>query len=1003
MKAARGFALIALLAGGVAATAAEPAFHASFDGDLAGGEAAGADITFGPGIVGQAAVIGAQGKNEFRAVYDARGAISAEEGAVSLWVKPLDWDAQDPHHQIFFSATGEDSVLHLYRYNDVGAQSGYSRKLLFLYGPSRRGADGNWRWTIASSDAARDWEAGRWHHIACTWDAETMILYLDGRVADTREVAAPAATAFGTFGVGGAYSWQNTGGTSLIDELKVFRAPLTAAEVYAEWEAYRPATAAVEGEQTDFGVDYIYTDIEGATLHLGLRQPYPLLRGEAITAHVRLLGADDALALQRSFSEAEYAYEVALPIADVQPGDYEVDVRFVAADETALGEYQAPYTKYPPGPAPWDGTTAGLTEGVPAPWTEVVADGNTVACWGREYRFDDSPLPTQIVSQESLLLAAPMRLSGEIEGEAAVCRGAEVAWERRTGPEVACSAVAAIGPLSVRSDCSVEYDGFIWLDITLEPPAPTEVSRLVIDIPLRREAATLRNLGRYRLEGTGAAPESGAYWKDLSERPIFWLGNEAVGLQWFAETLEGWHVVDFARTLEVIAEEDRVVARLHVIDTPTVLDTPRTISFGIQATPVRPKPEDWRQWRLRPWRGPRPEFNIRPWFTEWTDLFNYPRPPHVVAERIDERERYTAEGARVLSYLSLTHTTPYSPEFRYYGEGWRRTPQRRVLTNTALDPQTRIWANYVICAEDASYRDFYLSMLDEAIREFDITGGLYFDQARAEMCMNARHGCGWVDPEGNEHATLNILGTRELAKRIYVMMKSYSPDALIAHHMSGEITMPVNAFSDMLIDGENLTGAVGLAGNYYDALPLDTFRAEYMPHQWGTIPALLPQHARSASILKGREEELYFYESPEAQKPIEHLLGLVMVHDALIWPAWEVRPNALWAAMDEFGWDDEIEFVPYWAEDERVRVLGPDAEGAVVSAFLRPGRAMLVPLNNTDEDVVLRVRPALDALATGTGEVVLTDAYHGESFVMREGVAEVPMPARGFRMLITPR
>lgn len=993
--------IIIALIGAAICHAATPTFHAPLDGDLSGGEVADAEIAFDQGIEGQAATIGVAGDREFRCTWDAEGRIGAEQGAISLWVKPLDWDATNPHHQIFFSATGEDAVLHMYRYNDVGAQSGYSRKLMFLYGPSRRDADGNWQWTIASSAEAREWEAGQWHHIACTWDAETLVLYLDGQVAEARPVAAPPATGFDSFGIGGAHSWQNTGGTSLVDDLRIFDAPLTAAEIYAEWEAHGgDAPAAAEG---DFGMDYVYTDIEARTLHLGLRQPYPLLRGEPINAEIRLRADGGEVALERTFSEAEFTYQVVVPMVDLSPGEYAIGVRYVAEDGTVLDELEVPYRKYQPGPPPWEGNTIGVTDEVPAPWTEVTVADSTIACWGREYEIGPTGLPAQITSQGTDLLHSPMRISATVAGEAVSASQSAVECATTSAAEAAFTADSTIGEIPLRCEGRVEYDGFAWFEVTVGPLAEAEVSALTVEIPLRKDAAGLRNLGRYRLEGTGAAPESGTYHKHLGERPIFWLGNEEMGLQWVAETLEAWRCEDFARSLEVTAEADRVVARLHVIDTPTVLREPLTIAFGLQATPVRPKPEGWRKWRLRPWRGPRPEFNIRPWFTEWTDLFNYPRPSHVVEERIQQRRAFRAERDRVLSYLSLTHATPYSPEFRYYGERWRQTPQERVLKHTALDPQTRIWANYTICARDASYRDFYMAMLGEAVEEQDITGGLYFDQARPEMCENPRHGCGWVDANGERRPTFNVLGTRELAKRIYVMMKDRHPDALIAHHMSGEITMPVNAFSDILIDGENLTGAVGLAGNYYDALPPDTFRAEYMPHQWGPIPALLPQHARSASILKGREAELHFYEAIEAQKPINHLIGLVAAHDALIWPAWEVRPNALWAAMDEFGWDDEIEFLPYWDNAELIEVLSPDAEDLLVSAFRRPGRVMLVPLNNSDRDVTLRLRLDLAGLGLPReGRIPLRDAYHGGEFAIVDGAAEIPLPARGFRMLVSP-
>ena len=1001
-------AMVAL--SGVSARSAEPSFYASFDHGTAADNAAGSpagktsgDLALHDGLLGKAVAVGVARGQEFSCTYDGAGNISSERGTVSLWLKPLDWGGSDPNFQVFLSASGENGVMHIYRYQDVGAQSAHSRKLLFLFGPAKRNEAGEWQWTIASSARARGWGTTTWHHVACTWDAESLKLYLDGRLEDRKRVRAHPAAAFDRFAVGGFGSWQNAGGTTLVDELRVHRSPLSPAQVYTEWEA-RSGRRGDAGKEEDgsFAVEYVYTDSDGTTVHLGLRQPYPIWSGKAVTARVRLVGEDGRTAAEHPFSEELSSYEVGLDAAALPTGTYELQVAFIGVGDVVLAELREAYRKYPPGPAPWDGNGIGVSDKAPAPWTPVEVSEGTAACWGREYRFDGGAFPRRIVSQGTQMLRSPVSLSAVINGEEASLRERTMTWEQTSGAAATFQAQGALGSLGVRSTGTVEFDGFVWLSFVLEPVGPTRVSKLVVDLPLRKECATLRNLGQYRLAGTGAAPREGSYRKDLAERPIFWLGNEDVGLQWFAEGLDNWCVTDFSRSLEVSVEGEAVVARLNIIDTPTVLNGPTEIAFGLQATPVRPRPRAWRTWRLRPWRSPGLAYTIRPWFTEWTTLFNYPEPSHVVEGKIAELRKAERDGLRVLNYVSLACTTRHSTEQRYYGERWRQTPQPRLQPTSSFDPRTRRWAYYTICPNARSYRDFYLGLLHQAVREHKLTGGLYFDQAVPYLCANTTHGCSWRDAKGEEHKTFNILGTRELAKRIYVMMKEYSPDAVIAHHMSGEVTMPVNAFSDIMIDGENLTGRVGQDESYYGALPLDTFRAEYMPRQWGSIPALLPQHARAASIFKTRSDT-YWYTAPEAHKPIEHLLGLVLVHDALIWPAWEVRPDALWRAQDEFGWDDAVTFLPYWESHECVRVLAPESDNVVVSVFRRPGKAMLVPFNNTDTDVALRlgITPAKLGLVVTDG-IRLRDAYHGGEFVARDGVADVPVPARGFRMLVTP-
>ena len=120
-----------------------------------------------------------------------------------------------------------------------------------------------------------------------------------------------------------------------------------------------------------------------------------------------------------------------------------------------------------------------------------------------------------------------------------------------------------------------------------------------------------------------------------------------------------------------------------------------------------------------------------------------------------------------------------------------------------------------------------------------------------------------------------------------------------------------------------------------------------------------------------------------------------------MWPAWEVRPDKLWQAQDQFGWDDELEFLPYWDNADYVRVVKPGSGDVIVSVFKRPGKIMLVPLNVSDSDSVVKVRVTMARLGLPESPSMrLRDAYHGGEFAMRRGAAEIPMPARGFRMLV---
>src|SRR5690606_34390855 len=52
----------------------------------------------------------------------------------------------------------------------------------------------------------------------------------------------------------------------------------------------------------------------------------------------------------------------------------------------------------------WREGSHGEREGVPGPWTPLVVEGQAIRCWGREYRYEDSLLPAQMVALDAELL-----------------------------------------------------------------------------------------------------------------------------------------------------------------------------------------------------------------------------------------------------------------------------------------------------------------------------------------------------------------------------------------------------------------------------------------------------------------------------------------------------------------------------------------------------------------------------------------------------------------------
>lgn len=246
----------------------------------------------------------------------------------------------------------------------------------------------------------------------------------------------------------------------------------------------------------------------------------------------------------------------------------------------------------------WADTQAGLNPSgrVPKPWTPVVKQGDdTLACWGRDYRFGRDGLPVAIRSQDRELLAGPVRI---------VTRGARAESALKESDRTAPATVKVVegglaGEVVGRRDdavlrCEVrnrlEYDGFLMLDLEVTPVGGP-VAEAILEIPLT--AAVARFL----------TPMPGALNKDLTRilprgrtalppGNQFWFTDGQVGLFAGLESTEGWGDGD-KQFGEVVADGTGTLFRLWLAKGANPLRAPRHYQLFLQAAPLRPFNPDW--------------------------------------------------------------------------------------------------------------------------------------------------------------------------------------------------------------------------------------------------------------------------------------------------------------------------------------------------------------------------------------------------------------------------
>jgi len=218
----------------------QPAAYWSCDGHAAALVGAGTresraenGLLFAPGVSGQALSVGSPDGRDPRSVYtDVHDLLDPHLGSVCFWVQPVDWHGGDPPFHILLRAMAGDTYFLVYKYFN-------SDDLLFLFGRFEQ-------WTTARADIA-DWGPGQWHHIACTWNDNEITLWTDGHRRALERVRYPLAEVeFATLIIGPGGWGERQRGTSLIEELRLYRTVLSRAEIEQQYLAGAAAAGVVQ-------------------------------------------------------------------------------------------------------------------------------------------------------------------------------------------------------------------------------------------------------------------------------------------------------------------------------------------------------------------------------------------------------------------------------------------------------------------------------------------------------------------------------------------------------------------------------------------------------------------------------------------------------------------------------------------------------------------------------------------------------------------------------------
>jgi hypothetical protein len=630
-------------------------FHASFDGTLdaaARGQCkpvrVDGPVVYRPGKFGQALVCGEGGA---AVTYAAAGNLRAAAGTVEMWVCPLDWTGAEDEFHVFLEALDPGRLV-FYRYYQGGITT-----LLGRQGGDYRAAVG----------PRLSWKAGEWHHLAGTWRGSELAVYVDGKCVGRAEKPPVPDRLATTFRVGDCPWHVARKRQTLVDEIKIYSAPLDPASI----------VRAARGEPVRFQPKMLLgLTGNAATAKLAIACDAAGLideKASVVRARVELIPKEsrDPAARAEIDTFPTGIGRCEFSTRNLPEGDYDVRAVLLGNGGQPLAQEIIPF--HMPGPPVWSGNTLGMDDKVLAPWTPLKADATAPAiqCWGRRYQF--GTLLDAVQASGAELLSSPVTLEAVVAGKRVALSGPACRADRATDTRATLTGHAELSGLRVEVHHAVDFDGQVWTDLMIQPRRPVHLEELRLTWSMPKAQARLIHAdARKWIDNPAGALKAEAWSSKLV--PFFWLGNEERGLCWYTESDRNWRLSKDHPAIQVTPEGEEVKICVRLLATPCVVSSYLTYIFGMMATPVRPRPEDARRWRIAP--GTKSTFEIL-WPNGWMKWYGHPEPKDAKALAAHVGAAHKL-GRRVVPYVNLNFVSAGVPEWQYYGSRW--ADPSRVVT-----------------------------------------------------------------------------------------------------------------------------------------------------------------------------------------------------------------------------------------------------------------------------------------------------------------------------------
>lgn len=715
----------------------------------------------------------------------------------------------------------------------------------------------------------------------------------------------------------------------------------------------------------------------------------------------------------------DYVTERIFDLPDLPAGNYLVSVKLqgegVPTDPvTGLYERQV---------FPWEHNRLGLSPRVIPPFTPITIKGNVLGAVLRQHTLSKTGLWDQVVSLGRPLLKAPMRWTASSGGKDVPIKPGVFRTVSRRPDFAVTAADFAIGPAQATLRSEWDQDGMAKMILSL-PKSAAQLDRLSLEIPL--DDAQVRYMHAcgdgLRFNYAGLTPTGeGLVWDSSKANrndivgtfyPYVWLGGGERGLAFFADSDRGYSLDDQTPMIELVRQAGVLTLRVNFITKPTKLDRSHELVFGLQATPVKPMPEDpvnWRRWlcnrvddRVKPFTilgatfyyGAE-SYNFTPLdqdlsiYQVFSDARNSGQfNAEFVKQWLEKYKRFTEPGTdkwkfydahinsgmrtasgttRQDGWLLTPYTNPRGmgfdqPEWPTFQDEWLQLPYYQRAKRGAVD--------YSVCPV-RSFQDAAMWHYQEMMTCFD---GIYWDNLYLSSNFNTISGGAWTDENGKVHPSMGLWAMRDLVKRTAVLFNEEGrPVFSNVIHMTNACLVPIMAFANINLDWEWQYGH----RDFQDRFTPELTVAQTIGRQCGNIPL----------ILSGG-----YWSAPEDMKPWINRTrtGVCLVHEIR---AWDWQPKEMWdlyKKMFDFGYGEkDCRVYNYWDEGFPLRVEGVNAKAIVL---VRGGKALAIVTDYGEggecrlklDMAALKLPATIKASDVETGEAIASPAPGEAAFTLKK-------------------